>query len=190
MVASLSQRGEVRRLRASRPLVQPREIRANLVEISSRALHRGANLRRSRVRSERARRSFDAHPRHVRHRSTAGHRRTVERRRQRLYTRSAAAVAAHATGGSEVMFHLQRAALEPLGGGVQTIHRGGEVRTRTRRRGEVDGRGGGRGGLTGVQPRVRRRRLVRRGRVLQTLQTSLRVFRVAERGHHGVAQTL
>ena len=149
VVASLSQRGGVRRLRASRPLVQPPRS-PTLLKYLARPPPRGAGLRRSRVRSERARRSVGAHPARPPpiHRR-APHRRApppaplhpVRRRRGR------------ARGGSGVMFHLGVPRSNPSAVAPQTIYSGGEVRTRTRRRGEVDGRGGGRG-LTGCSPRA------------------------------------
>ena len=114
----------------------------------------------------------------------------VERRGQRLHTLAPASGtrAQHPPRGAEVVLHLQRPALETLSRGVEFFHGFLKVGRRSLRRGQVDGRRGGRGRLVGVRERVRPREFVRRVRILEPLEPRLRVLSVAEALHNRLGQ--
>ena len=183
------------RLGAAHLLVQARQVPAHLVEVPLRALHRGSQLggpRAGRVKRDAAelvaavsRETCLERP--VEPVSGAGA--PAQRGGERLEAGPGAAVPVHAPGGAQVPLHLERPALEALGGGVQARHRALQKRARPPRGRQVHRRRLGGRGVARVRPRVRNARGFRVLRLAQPRESRARVLGVAQGGHHRLAQT-
>ena len=183
------------RLGAAHLLVQARQVPAHLVEVPLRALHRGSQLggpRSGRVKRD-ATELVAAVSRETRLERPAepvsGASAPAQRGGERLEAGPGAAVPVHAPGGAHVPLHLERPALEALGGGVQARHRALQKRARPPRGRQVHRRRLGGRGVARVRPRVRDARGFRVLGLAQPRESRARVLGVAQGGHHRLAQT-